>query len=235
VSQSIALVTGATEGIGRATALALGQSGYAVGVTARTAAKVDALVAELERAGVRAAGRPADVADPSQADALVAHVTDRLGPIDTLINNAGVLIPRTMLETTLEEWDATFATNVRGMFLMTRAVLPGMIERGRGDVVNLASLAGKNGVPGATAYSASKHAVLGFTRSLLLEVRKHGIRVIAVCPGSVDTPMMRGQSTLRREFDRILQAEDVAQSIVGALRHPRRATVSELDIRPANP
>jgi 3-oxoacyl-[acyl-carrier protein] reductase len=235
VSQPIALVTGATEGIGRATALALGRHGYAVAVTARTGEKVEALVAELAQAGVRATGRPADVGDPAQVEALVAHVSGALGPIDTLINNAGILIPRTLLETTVEEWDATFQTNVRGLFLVTRAVLPGMIERGRGDVVNLASLAGKNGVPGATAYSASKHAVLGFSRSLLLEVRKHGLRVIAICPGSVDTPMMRGQSSLRPEFDRILRPEDVAESILGALGLPRRATVSELDVRPANP
>jgi len=235
VSQPIALVTGATEGIGRATALALGRHGYAVGVTARTAAKVEALVAELAQAGVRAAGRPADVGDPAEVEALVAHLTEALGPIDTLINNAGILIPRTLLETTVEEWDATFRTNVRGLFLVTRAVLPGMIERSRGDIVNLASLAGKNGVPGAAAYSASKHAVLGFSRSLLLEVRKHGLRVIAVCPGSVDTPMMRGQTSLRPDFDRILRPEDVAESILGALGLPRRATVSELDVRPANP
>lgn len=235
MSQPIALVTGATEGIGRATALALAEAGYAVGVAARTAAQVESLVAELGRVGVKAAGRAADVGDPGQVEALVAHVIRELGPIDTLINNAGVLIPKALLDTSLEEWDATFATNVRGLFLTTRAILPAMIERGRGDIVNLASLAGKNPVPNATAYSASKHAVLGFSRSLLLEVRKHGIRVIAICPGSVDTPMMRGQSTLRREFDRILHPEDVAQTIVGALRLPRRATVSELDVRPANP
>ncbi len=235
MSQPIALVTGATEGIGRATALALGRHGYAVGVTARTGEKVEALVAELAQAGVRAAGCPADVGDPAEVEALVAHLTEALGPIDTLINNAGILIPRPLLETTVEEWDATFQTNVRGLFLVTRAVLPGMIERGRGDVVNLASLAGKNGVAGATAYSASKHAVLGFSRSLLLEVRKHGLRVIAVCPGSVDTPMMRGQSSLRPDFDRILRPEDVAEAILGALGLPRRATVSELDVRPANP
>lgn len=232
----IALVTGATEGIGRATALALGRAGYAVGVTARTASRVDRVIAELRDAGVAAAGRAADVADPAAVAAVVAHVTEGLGgPIDTLVNNAGVLIPKPFLEQSLEEWDRTFATNVRGVAVCTRAVLPAMIAAGGGDIVNVASLAGKNGVPGAAAYSASKHAVLGFSRSLLLEVRAHGIRVIAVCPGSVDTPMMRGQDTFQPNLERILRAEDVAASVVHALGLPRGATLSELDLRPANP
>ena len=232
---SIALVTGATGGIGRATAFALGRAGWAVGVTARTASAVTRVVDELGRAGIRAAGLPADVGEPGPVAELVAHITTRLGPIDTLVNNAGVLLPKPFLEQTLEEWDTTFRTNVRSLFLVTRAVLPAMLERGAGDVVNVASLAGRNGVPNAAAYSASKHAVLGFSRSLLLEVRQRGIRVLTVCPGSVATPMLASQSVLAADPDRILQADDVAASIVAALRLPRRATLSELDLRPSQP
>jgi 3-oxoacyl-[acyl-carrier protein] reductase len=118
---------------------------------------------------------------------------------------------------------------------MTRAVLPPMRVRGRGDIVNVASLAARNGFVGGSAYAASKHAVLGFGRSLMLELRKEGIRVITLCPGSVDTGMLRDQPMLKSDPTRILQPEDVAEAILHSLRLPERALVSEVDIRPANP
>jgi len=127
------------------------------------------------------------------------------------------------------------ATNVRSMFLVTRAVLPGMRARRRGDIVNIASLAGRNGFVGGTAYTASKHAVLGFSKSLMLETRKEGIRVIAICPGSVATAMMTGQPMMRPEMERIMQPEDVAATVLAALQLPGRALLSELDVRPTNP
>jgi 3-oxoacyl-[acyl-carrier protein] reductase len=230
-----ALVTGATHGIGRAAAFALGRAGYRVGVCARTAGRVESLVAELRAAGLEAAGGAADVADPGEVTAVVEHVSKSLGEIGVLINNAGVLIARPIEELTLEDWDATMATNLRGLFLMTRAVLPPMRARGRGDIVNVASLAARNGFAGGSAYAASKHAVLGFGRSLMLELRKEGIRVITVCPGSVDTGMLRDQPMLRSDPARILQPEDVAETILHSLRLPHRAMVSEVDIRPSNP
>ena len=230
-----ALVTGATHGIGRATAFALGHAGYRVGVCARTTAKVEALVAELRAAGIEAAGRPADVADPAHVNGVVEHVSGALGEIGVLVNNAGVLIARPIEELTLEDWDATMATNLRGLFLMTRAVLPPMRARGRGAIVNVASLSARNGFTGGSAYAASKHAVLGFGRSLMLELRKEGIRVVTVCPGSVDTGMLRGQPMLQSNPERILHPEDVAETILHALRLPERALVSEIDLRPSNP
>jgi 3-oxoacyl-[acyl-carrier protein] reductase len=230
-----ALVTGATEGIGRATALALGRAGYRVAACARTAATLDALVTELRASGVEAAGATADVSDPGQVSAAVARLTAELGDIEILINNAGVLIARPIEELTLEEWDRTMATNLRGLFLTTRAVLPGMRARRQGTIVNVASLAGRNGFAGGTAYAASKHGVLGFSRSLMLEVRKDGIRVVAICPGSVDTGMLRDQAMLKSDPERILRPEDVADTIVHAVRLPERAMVSELDVRPTNP
>jgi NAD(P)-dependent dehydrogenase (short-subunit alcohol dehydrogenase family) len=230
-----ALVTGATHGIGRATAFALGRAGYRVGVCARTAAKVESLVAELRAAGIEAAGRAADVADSAQVTSLVEHVSQALGEIGVLVNNAGVLIARPIEELTLEDWDATMATNLRGLFLMTRAVLPPMRASGHGDIVNVASLAARNGFAGGSAYVASKHAVLGFGRALMLELRKEGIRVITVCPGSVDTGMLREQPMLKSDPARILRPEDVAETILHALLLPERALVSEVDIRPSNP
>lgn len=231
----VALVTGGTAGIGRALALALGQAGWAVGVGSRREAAVRATCAELEAAGAQAAGRAADVAVPDDVTALVDHVERSLGPVDLLVNNAGIARLRPIEQLTLDDWDATMATNVRSLFLCCRAVLPGMRARRRGTIVNVASLAGRNGFTGGTAYTASKHAVLGFSRSLMLETRGDGIRVLAVCPGSVDTALLRDQEMLHPDFARILRAEDVAQAILDAVRLPPRALVSELDIRPANP
>src|SRR5690606_26533015 len=134
---------------------------YAVGIAARTAAKVAALVDELEADGVPAAGRATDVSNPDAVAALVDHVTGTLGPVDALINNAGIGIFKSFAEMTLDEWDRTFAVNVRSLYLVTRAVLPAMRAKGQGDIINVASLAGKNPTPNGVAYSASKHAVLG--------------------------------------------------------------------------
>ncbi|HEX6616481.1 MAG TPA: SDR family oxidoreductase [Gemmatimonadales bacterium] len=230
-----ALVTGATEGIGRATAFALGRAGYRVGVCARTAERVERVVDELRNEGIEAAGMPADVTDPAQVPAAVERLTRALGEIGVLVNNAGVLIARPFEELSLDDWDRTMATNVRSLFLMSRAVVPGMRRRRGGTIVNVASLSGRHGFVGGSAYCASKHAVLGFSRALMLELRKEGIRVVAVCPGSVDTAMMHDQPMLKTNPDRILQPDDVAGVILSAVRLPDRALVSELDIRPTNP
>jgi 3-oxoacyl-[acyl-carrier protein] reductase len=230
-----ALVTGATEGIGRAIAEALGRAGYRVGICSRSREKVAAALAELRGLGIAAAGAAADVAEPDQVARLVDEVRGALGEIDVLVNNAGVLIARPFEELTLEDWDATMATNLRSLYLTTRLVLPGMRARRRGTIVNVASLAGRNGFVGGSAYSASKHAVLGFSRSLMLEVRKDNVRVVAVCPGSVATGMLRGQAMLKPDPERILRPEDVAASVLHVLTLPTGALVSELDIRPTNP
>jgi len=230
-----ALVTGATHGIGRATAFALGRAGFQVGVCARTAAKVDELVQALQGEGITAAGAAADVSDPSQVSLALKRIVGALGEVGVLVNNAGVLIARPLEELTLADWDATMATNLRGLFVVTQAVLPAMRRRREGTVVNVASLAGRNGFVGGTAYAASKHGVLGFSRSLMLEVRKEGIRVVTICPGSVDTGMLRDQPLLKSDPQRILQPEDVAAAILHAVQLPDRALVSELDLRPTNP
>lgn len=230
-----ALVTGATEGIGRAIALALAGAGYRVGVCSRTASKVDALVAELRATGAQASGRAADVASPGEVHALVRHVEGDLGPVDVLVNNAGIMRLRPIAELTLDDWDATMATNVRGLFIMTQAVLPGMRQRRRGAIVNIASLAGRNGFVGGAAYTASKHAVLGFAKSLMLEVRKDDVRVITICPGSVDTRLLQAEPAMYGKDRKIMAPEDVADVVLASLALPARALVSELDLRPTNP
>jgi 3-oxoacyl-[acyl-carrier protein] reductase len=230
-----ALITGATEGIGRATAFALGRAGFRVGIVARTEAKVREVVQHLKEEGIEAAGAAADVGQPDQVTPAVDQLTRTLGELQVLVNNAGVLIAKPFEELTLEDWDSTMATNVRSLYLWTRALLPAMRRRRQGAIVNVASLAGRNGFVGGTAYTASKHAVLGFSRSLMLETRKDNIRVIAICPGSVATEMMRDQPMLKADPQKVLQPEDVAATIVHALGLPERAMVSELDIRPTNP
>ena len=229
-----ALVTGATEGIGRATAFALGRAGYRIGVCARSDGHVKALLRELHQAGITTTGRAADVSRENDVHALARQVETELGPIDTLVNNAGIAIFKPFAELTLDDWDRTMATNVRSLFLVTREVLAGMRSRREGAIVNVASLSGRTGFAGGTAYSASKHAVLGFSRSLMAEVRGDNVRVIAICPGSVDTALIRSQMP-NRDLRRLLQPEDVAETILAALRLPDRALVSELDVRPANP
>ncbi len=230
-----ALVTGATEGIGRAIAVALASAGYRVGVCARSEKNVAALVAELRASGAEASGRPADVSSPDDVQALVRQVEDDLGPVDVLVNNAGIMRFRPIAELTLEDWDATMAVNVRGLFIMTQAVLPGMRQRRHGAIVNIASLAGKNGFVGGAAYTASKHAVLGFAKSLMLEVRKDDIRVITICPGSVDTRLLQAEPAMYGKDRKIMAPQDVAEVVLASLALPARALVSELDLRPTNP
>jgi len=139
------------------------------------------------------------------------------------------------VELSLEDWDETMGVNVRSLYLVTRAFLKDMLDAGSGTIVNIASLAGKNGVEGGTAYCASKHAVLGFSKSLMLEVRKHGLRVVAICPGSVATPFMDKRARERPAPNRALTAEDVAHAVLSALTVSDRAMISEVDIRPTNP
>src|SRR5207248_11776628 len=134
-------------------------------------------------------------------------------------------------ELSLEDWDATMGVNVRSLYLVTRSFLKGMVDAGGGTIVNVASLAGKNGVEGGTAYCASKHAVLGFSKALMLEVRRHNVRVVAICPGSVDT----GFRESRANRARVLTADDVAHAVLATLTVPDRAMISEVDIRPTNP
>jgi 3-oxoacyl-[acyl-carrier protein] reductase len=235
LTNRLAVITGATEGIGRAIAVALGSAGAKVAICARTAQNVDATVSALREAGLDAIGRACDVADPAAVRAFADFVSRERGDAAVLVNNAGIGRFAPLEELTLEDWDETIAVNLRSLYLVTRAFLPGLVRAGKSSIVNIASLAGRNGFEGGTAYCASKHAVLGFSKALMLEVRKRGLRVIAICPGSVATPFMDKQDRMRPDRDRILTAEDVAQAVLATLTLSDRAMVSELDIRPTNP
>jgi 3-oxoacyl-[acyl-carrier protein] reductase len=232
---ALAVVTGATEGIGRATAFALGRAGAGVAICARTPANVQVTVRELQAAGVDAIGMPCDVSDPVGVDAFAAFVRGERGAPRVVVNNAGIGRIKPLVELSLADWDETMAVNVRSLFLVTRAFLQGMQQAGGGTIVNIASLAGKNGIDGGTAYCASKHAVLGFSKSLMLEVREQGIRVVAICPGSVATRFRDKQDRARPHGERLLTADDVAHAVLATLTVSDRAMISEVDIRPTNP
>lgn len=186
----VALVTGGGRGIGAEIARSLAREGAAVAVSARTESEVKKVVKDIVTAGGRARHFVADLSEPSAGPALVQRVQDDLGPIDFLINNAGVASSAPVAKISLDEWNRIFAINVTATFLCTQAALPGMIERGAGRVVNIASVAARFGARYIAAYAASKHAVLGFTRCLAAEVAPHGITANAVCPGFVDTEMV---------------------------------------------
>jgi 3-oxoacyl-[acyl-carrier protein] reductase len=229
-----ALVTGAGRGIGKAIAVALAREGAAVVASARTESEIVAVAAEIRSAGGRAAGVRADMRDPAQIDRLAKAAAAEFGPVDIVINNAGLGHFARVESLTREQFDEMWEVNVRGVFLLTKALLPAMLERGSGDVVNIASLAGRNSFTGGAGYSATKWALIGFARSLLLEVRERNVRVITLCPGSVDTGFA-GPGRHDHRPGVIPTADDIAAVTLDALRMPRHVMVSEIDIRPTNP
>lgn len=212
-----ALVTGAGNGLGRAIAVALSAAGARVVLTGRHVASLDGTAALLYGPTRTAT---VDVADPGSVQALVAELGDE--DVSILVNNAGVAGPvKPLIEVEPDEWDDVFAVNVRGMFLMCRAFLPAMIERGAGDVINLASVSGKRPLALRTPYTASKMAVLGLTNTLGAEVGPAGIRVNSLSPGPVRGPRM--QRNFRMEAERLGITETEAEQMFAA-----RATLNRL-------
>jgi NAD(P)-dependent dehydrogenase (short-subunit alcohol dehydrogenase family) len=187
----VALVTGASRGIGRAIAVALAAAGAAVACAARSRDQVDAAAAEITAAGGRARAIRLDVTRSEQIAAGVEEIERALGPVDVLVNNAGITMDKKTTEVTDEEWDAVLATNLTAMFRCARAVAPGMMRLGRGKIINIGSMYGIIGVPRYAAYCASKAAVDGLTRSLAAEWARHGIQVNCLAPGYMNTDIPR--------------------------------------------
>lgn len=186
------MVTGAGRGIGAAIARELGHAGARVVLAARNVDEIESVAGEIASGGGAAWAVRCDVADAEAVDRLRAEAESRLGSVDILVNNAGIATSAPLKRQTLDEWRRVFAINVEGAFLVTRAFLPSMVERGWGRVVNIASVAGRTGSPYIAAYAASKHALVGMTRALAAEVAPSGVTVNALCPGYVDTPMTDG-------------------------------------------
>ena len=224
-SQNTAVVTGASRGIGRAIALRLGTTHHILAI-ARSAAELASLADEIRGSGGTCDAIELDVADAESVARALAGVR-----ADVLVNNAGVGYMKPLLELAPEEWNTMVDVNFNALFHVTRAVLPGMIERGRGHIVMIGSIAGRSAFVGGSCYAATKHAVMGFSESLMLEVRDRGVKVSVVNPGSVATTFSRRE----RDTSWMLTADDVADAVVHAIDTPPRVLVHRIEVRAAAP
>ncbi len=231
----VILITGASRGIGKAIALRFAQAGFACALTARQAAKLQEVAQQVTEAGApKTLVVPADLTRDADVDRLATTVLKQWGRVDVLVNNAGVLFLKPFTELSIEEFDQMMAVNMRAVFLLTQKIVPGMISRKTGTIINIASLAGKNGFKNGTGYGATKWALRGWASSLMLELREYDIRVITIFPGSVNTDMA-GQLPSAPLPESRLQPEDVAHAAFQAYVLPQRAMMSEIDLRPSNP
>ncbi len=225
----VALVTGASRGIGRAIARRLGELGAALSVCARTRATLEAAASEFRQLGCRVLALVADVTRPAEVDRLVSQTRQELGEIDVLVNNAGVGWFGPVHTATEEDWDRVLDTNLKAVFLLTRAVAPTMVARGRGFIINIASLAAKNAFAGGALYCASKWGLLGFSQSAAEDLRSYGIRVSTICPGSVLTEFSPHTG---KDPAKMLTPEDVAHAVEMVLLTRPQSFISEVLLRP---
>ncbi|WP_419940397.1 SDR family NAD(P)-dependent oxidoreductase [Candidatus Palauibacter sp.] len=220
-----ALMTGGGRGIGAAAARALADRGVRIVVSARGTDEIEAVAAELRARGTEAWAVTCDVSEPADVAALCREAAGRLGTVDILVNNAGVASSASVTRLALEEWTRLWTVNATGAFLAMQGVLPGMIERGWGRIVNVASVAALRGARYIGGYAASKHALLGLTRSAAAEVAASGVTVNAVCPGYVDTPMT--DATIANIVRRTGMEETAALDAVLATTPQRRLIAPE--------
>lgn len=231
----ITLVTGATRGIGRSIALRFAAEGNNIALFGRDKSRLDIVKDEVKSLGVEAMCFQGDVSDETFVKSAIEKIYSEFPTIDTLVNNAGIALFKKFTESKLEDLKRQVETNLYGVYNFTRAVIDNMISRNKGNIVNISSLAGKNGFIRGTMYAATKHAVMGFSKSLMLEVREYNIRVAAVCPGSVQTEMIINTPVQPNNYETVLAPEDVAEVVYGITKLPLRALVSEIEIRPTNP
>ncbi len=236
IKNKVAIITGASRGIGKVIALEFARKGARLVLAARTAGMLNDVARDAQNLGADALVLPTDMAHEGQIKQLVEKTSQHFGRLDILVNNAGFGYFHSIADFPTNHWDEMFAVNLRGLFMLTRECIPALRKAGESVVVNVASLAGKNAFVNGGGYAATKHALIGFSRCLMLEERKNGMRVLVICPGSVDTQFFDNR---REDIDskraRMLKPEDVASSIIHMIELPQRAMVSEIDIRPSDP
>ena len=226
----VALVTGAGRGIGQAIALRLAQAGCKLVLTARTLGQLQAVQSDIERNGGTAVSISADLTRDEDIERVVVEAERRFNAVDYLINNAGWGKRSSVVRARVEEIDQTLRLNLRAPMLLAKRLVPGMIEKGEGAVVNIGSVSGKSGEADGAAYSASKFGLIGFTQSLYEEVRERGIKVAVLLPGFVDTPLIPPVKHLDRS--KMIQPDDVAQAVLYVLTSALTACPVEITIRP---
>ncbi|MBE9227212.1 SDR family oxidoreductase [Phormidium sp. LEGE 05292] len=233
-SEKRALITGASSGIGKATALAFAQAGIHVGLLSRSQEKLEAVVKEAAKAGVTAKAYPIDLAEVDQVKAKMQAIAADFGPIDILVNNAGRGYTKNIMDTPLSDWQKVIDLNVTSVFQCIQGVLPQMRDQQSGTIINIVSIAGQQVFPGWGLYCVSKFGLMALSKTLAAEERSHGIRVSAICPGSVNTPIW-DTDTVDADFDRsaMLNPETVAQSILVTALLPEQAVIEELTLMPS--
>lgn len=226
----IALVTGAGRGIGRAISLALGAAGAYVVVVARTQPEIEAVAQEITVAGGQAIALPLDLRQESQVRVVFNEVRERLGRLDVLVNNAGLGRFGPLVNFAAADLEQLTAVNLHGTFWCCQQAMRLMIPQRRGYIINISSVVGFKGYPNQAAYTATKHAIMGLTKSLAVEAQAHGIRVSVISPGGVDTGMV---GDARPDLDRsvLLQPEDIAQTVMFLLSLSEQAAIDEIYIR----
>jgi 3-oxoacyl-[acyl-carrier protein] reductase len=224
-----ALVTGGSKGIGLAIAQRLGRMGARVAICARNAQRLEQAAAALRDEQIGVLPVPADVSRSADVARMVSQVERTLGPLDIVVNNAGTGVFGPGHEATEENWDTVLDTNLKAVFLVCKAVVPGMIKHGGGHIINISSLAGKNVLPGGSIYCASKWGLQGFSFCLAEDLRAHNIRVSVVCPGSVLTDFGPHSG---KDSKKMLQPDDVAHAVAALVTQAPQSFISEVLIRP---
>ncbi len=225
----VAVVTGASRGIGLAVARKLGGLGAKLSLCARSADKLQNVANELKSAGVEVVIVAADVTSPDDIRSLVEETKQAFGAIDILANNAGIGYFGPFYEANESNWDSVLDTNLKSVFLLSKAVAKGMIERRGGHIINIASLAGKNAFAGGAIYCASKWGLLGMTECMAEDLRTYGIRVSAICPGTVATDFSPHTG---KDTSKMLQPEDIARVVESIVTQAPQSFISEVLLRP---
>ena len=227
----VILVTGASQGIGAAIAKTFAREikGCRLALVARTAKKLATVTRACERLGATATAFACDVSDDKAVTKLKREVTKEFGTVDVLVNNAGSFAGAPLLQYSVEDFDRMIAVNLRSVFLMSRAFVPGMVKAKRGDVFNMSSIAGQVAYPGGAGYSAAKFGVAGLSKVMREELKDKGVRVCTVYPGATMSPSWDGVGV---PAERMMPAEDVAQAFYAVYSMTRRTVVEEIVLRP---